>query len=124
MVSDGARSGRRFALGGGMASARGAAYLGAGRPERATDAAARFEAPAIGAGPEADEEAAGRARAVAVRDRAILELLYGSGLRVAEVAGLQVTAVDLNRGRVTVMGKGSKEREVPMSDLSCDAVAA
>jgi integrase/recombinase XerC len=90
---------------------------------RPTEAAALVEAPAIGSGPEADEEAARRARAVALRDRAILELLYGSGLRVAEVAGLRVTAVDLDRGRVAVMGKGSKEREVPMSDFSCDAVA-
>ena len=91
---------------------------------RPTEAAALVEAPSVGGGPEADEEAARRARAVALRDRAILELLYGSGLRVAEIAGLSVTGADVDRGRVTVMGKGSKEREVPMSDLSCDAVAA
>ncbi|HJU57431.1 MAG TPA: tyrosine recombinase [Actinomycetota bacterium] len=91
---------------------------------RPTEAAALVEAPSVGEGPEADEDAARRARAVALRDRAILELLYGSGLRVAEIAGLSVTGADVDRGRVTVMGKGSKEREVPMSDLSCDAVAA
>lgn len=61
-------------------------------------------------------------RAVVLRDRAILELLYGSGLRVAEVAGLQIGSVDLTRGRVLVRGKGSKEREVPMSDHAIDAV--
>jgi len=60
--------------------------------------------------------------AIAVRDRAILELLYGSGLRVSEVAGLTVDRVDLVRGRVRVMGKGSKEREVPMSEPSVVAL--
>jgi integrase/recombinase XerC len=91
---------------------------------RPAEAAALVEAPELGSGAEADEDAARRARAVAFRDRAILELLYGSGLRVAEVAGLSVTSADLDRGRVSVVGKGSKEREVPMSDVSCDAVAA
>ena len=63
-------------------------------------------------------------RAVALRDRAILELMYGSGLRVAEVAGLTVDRLDLGRGRVVVMGKGSKEREVPMSDPAVEAIEA
>ena len=54
--------------------------------------------------------------AVTLRDRAILELLYGSGLRVGEVCGLTTDRVDLERGRVVVMGKGSKERYVPLSD--------
>lgn len=90
---------------------------------RPAEAAALVEAPEIGEGEDADEDDVRRARAVALRDRAILELLYGSGLRVAEVAGLSITAADLDRGRVSVMGKGSKEREVPMSDASCDAVA-
>ena len=90
---------------------------------RPAEAATLVEAPSTGGGPEADPDAARRARAVALRDRAILELLYGSGLRVAEVAGLSVTAPDLDRGRVMVMGKGSKEREVPMSDFARDAVA-
>jgi integrase/recombinase XerC len=57
-------------------------------------------------------------RAVALRDRAVLELMYGSGLRVGEVAGLTLERLDLDRGRVIVMGKGSKEREVPLSDPS------
>ena len=60
--------------------------------------------------------------AVALRDRAVLELLYGSGLRVGEVAGLTVDRVDLERGRVLVLGKGQKEREVPMSDYSIRAM--
>jgi integrase/recombinase XerC len=91
---------------------------------RPAEAASLVEAPDLGTGEKADEDAARRARAVALRDRAILELMYGSGLRVAEVAGLWLTAADLDRGRVSVMGKGSKEREVPMSDVSCDAVSA
>jgi site-specific recombinase XerD len=52
----------------------------------------------------------------------VLELLYGSGLRVSEVAGLTLDRVDLARGRVLVMGKGSKEREVPMSDPAVEAL--
>ena len=59
---------------------------------------------------------------VALRDRAVLELLYGSGLRVGEVAGLTVDRVDLERGRVLVLGKGRKEREVPMSDYAIQAI--
>ncbi len=61
-------------------------------------------------------------RAVLLRDRAVLELLYGSGLRVGEVAGLTIDRVDLDRGRVLVRGKGDKEREVPMSDHAVDAI--
>jgi integrase/recombinase XerC len=60
--------------------------------------------------------------AIALRDRAILELLYGSGLRVSESAALTIDSVDLVRGRVRVIGKGSKEREVPMSGPSVEAV--
>ena len=63
-------------------------------------------------------------RAVVLRDRAVLELLYGSGLRVGEVAGLTRAQVDLDRGRVLVRGKGDKEREVPMSDHAIDALEA
>ncbi len=61
-------------------------------------------------------------RAVVLRDRAVLELLYGSGLRVGEVSGLTCVQVDLDRGRVLVRGKGDKEREVPMSDPAVDAL--
>jgi integrase/recombinase XerC len=74
--------------------------------------------------PDAAEGASPLERAVALRDRAILELMYGSGLRVAEVAGLTVDRLDLPRGRVTVMGKGSKEREVPLSDPAREALEA
>jgi integrase/recombinase XerC len=55
---------------------------------------------------------------VGLRDRAVLELLYGSGLRVGEVCGLDLDDVDLDAQRVRVMGKGSKERVVPMGDYA------
>ena len=49
-----------------------------------------------------------------LRDRALVELLYGAGLRVGETAALDVRDVDLHRGEVRVMGKGGKERVVPL----------
>ena len=58
------------------------------------------------------------------RDLAILELLYGSGLRVGECCGLDVRDVDLRRRHVSVLGKGGKARRVPASDPALDAVAA
>jgi site-specific recombinase XerD len=61
-------------------------------------------------------------RAVALRDRAILELMYGSGLRVSEVAGLTLERLDLGRARVSVLGKGSKERDLPVSDPAHEAL--
>jgi integrase/recombinase XerC len=60
--------------------------------------------------------------AVAARDQAVLELLYGSGLRVAELCGLRIADVDLRVGFVTVWGKGSKQRRVPMSAPAAEAV--
>ncbi|MFZ4516808.1 MAG: tyrosine-type recombinase/integrase [Microthrixaceae bacterium] len=51
-----------------------------------------------------------------LRDVLALELLYGSGLRVSELCGLDVDSVDLVRGRLSVWGKGAKERVVPLSD--------
>jgi len=59
-----------------------------------------------------------------LRDRAILEVLYGSGLRVSEAAGLTTDALDLENQQARVTGKGSKERIVPLTPLSCQAVHA
>lgn len=57
------------------------------------------------------------------RDRAILELLYGSGLRISELTGLDVDDLDLEAGSVRVLGKGGKEREVPIGRYGREAVA-
>ena len=61
---------------------------------------------------------------VAIRDRAIAELLYAAGLRVAELCGLDVDDVDLTGRLVTVTGKGDKQRRVPIHDACAAAVAA
>ena len=60
---------------------------------------------------------------VAVRDRALLEVLYGSGLRVSEVCALDLTAVDLKAATARVMGKGGKERLVPLGSKCVEALA-
>ncbi|MBR7004963.1 MAG: site-specific tyrosine recombinase XerD [Bacteroidales bacterium] len=57
-----------------------------------------------------------------VRDRAILEVLYGCGLRVSEAVGLKISQVYLDDCFVRVMGKGNKERIVPMGEMAVDAV--
>ncbi len=53
-----------------------------------------------------------------VRDRAMMELLYASGLRVSELVGLKTLHVGLNEGVLRVMGKGSKERLVPFGEVA------
>ncbi len=58
------------------------------------------------------------------RDSAILELLYGSGLRVSEICALTVTSADLGRASLRVIGKGSKERVVPLSTPAVEALKA
>jgi len=60
----------------------------------------------------------------ALRDLAIIELLYGAGLRVSECCGLNVGDVDLRRSTVTALGKGAKVRRLPLGEPACDAVAA
>jgi integrase/recombinase XerC len=54
--------------------------------------------------------------ALAQRDVAVLEVLYGAGLRVSECCGLDVGDCDLDRRALTVMGKGSKARRVPLGE--------
>ncbi len=83
---------------------------------RVGEAAALMEEPA--STPEDDPTAV----AVRRRDEAILELLYGSGLRVSEITTLTTDGLDLDGGRVHVVGKGSKERSVPLSEYAVGAL--
>jgi integrase/recombinase XerD len=59
---------------------------------------------------------------IGLRDKAMLELLYATGVRVSELVGLRLRDINLERGYVVVMGKGSKERVVPMGEVAADAV--
>ncbi|MFO1450783.1 MAG: site-specific tyrosine recombinase XerD [Opitutaceae bacterium] len=61
--------------------------------------------------------------AFALRDRAILEVFYSSGLRVSELARLSLMQVDLEQGFLRVFGKGSKERIVPLGRRAAEAIA-
>jgi integrase/recombinase XerD len=60
--------------------------------------------------------------ALALRDRAILELFYSSGLRVTELSGITIQQLDLENGFLRVFGKGSKERVVPIGGRAVTAV--
>jgi integrase/recombinase XerC len=64
------------------------------------------------------------ALAVARRDLAVLEVLYGAGLRVSECCGLRRSDCDVSRGYVTVLGKGSKIRRVPLGEPALDALGS
>ena len=76
----------------------------------ATDASALMEAPRLDS-------------PVYWRDRAILEFLYATGVRVSELVGLRITNLDLEEGLCTVFGKGSKERVVPLGRPACVALS-
>ncbi|MBW3610153.1 MAG: tyrosine recombinase XerD [Actinobacteria bacterium] len=62
--------------------------------------------------------------AVARRDRAMLEVLYGAGLRISELVRLSLPDLDLDAGVLRAMGKGSRERVVPVAGLALDALGA
>ena len=59
-----------------------------------------------------------------MRDRAILEVLYGCGLRVSEAVGLKISNLYFDEGYIKVTGKGNKERLVPIGEIAADAVNA
>jgi integrase/recombinase XerD len=74
---------------------------------------------------EAILEAAGApGTALALRDRALLEVLYGTGARISEAVGLDVDDLDLEHASVLLRGKGSKERMVPVGTYASEAVSA
>jgi len=60
----------------------------------------------------------------ALRDRAMLEVLYGSGARISEAVGLDIDDIDLEQGSVRLFGKGSKERVVPLGSYAREATQA
>ncbi len=69
-----------------------------------------------------DADSNGAKSIVAIRDKAIIELLYGSGLRVAELCSLNLEDVDLSDRRLTVTGKGNKQRAVPFGEDATTAL--
>jgi integrase/recombinase XerD len=70
-------------------------------------------------------EAAGYAgTSLAMRDRALLELLYGTGARISEAVGLDVDDLDLTDNTVLLTGKGSKQRRVPVGSYAAAALSA
>ena len=58
------------------------------------------------------------------RDRAILEILYGCGLRVSEASGLKISSLFLEQGFIRIIGKGNKERLVPIGEMAMEALEA
>ena len=73
---------------------------------------------------EAVMEAIDTSTHLGLRDRAIIETLYGCGLRVSESVGLRISNLYLDEGFIKVQGKGSKERLVPIGDMAADAIMA
>ncbi|HEY6873072.1 MAG TPA: tyrosine recombinase XerC [Geobacteraceae bacterium] len=69
-------------------------------------------------------EAPGEGDLLALRDRAILETLYSCGIRVSELTGLDIGGVDLESGLVRVLGKGGKERVVPLGSYARRAIVS
>jgi integrase/recombinase XerD len=97
------------------------------------DPAAALEVPSVPRGlpkPLLEDEVASLIAAVvgddprARRDRALLELLYGTGLRISEAVGLSLGDVDVPGGALRAFGKGSRERVVPLLGAAADAMAA
>lgn len=88
--------------------------------EPPTGSSGRVPSPEVGSG-EADDRALEARR---LRDDAVLEVLYGSGLRVAELCGLRREDLALDRGQARVWGKGAKQRVVPLSEPAVAALSA
>ncbi|MDO5502720.1 MAG: site-specific tyrosine recombinase XerD [Actinomycetia bacterium] len=61
---------------------------------------------------------------LSLRDRALLEVLYGAGARISEAVGLDLDDIDLEEGVVRVFGKGSKQRVIPLGSYAVEALSA
>jgi len=72
---------------------------------------------------EAILDAPDKGTALGVRDAAMIQLMYASGLRVSELVSVQLSRIDLQRGLVQVLGKGSKERIIPMGERAARRIA-
>lgn len=73
---------------------------------------------------EAPPKESGRAKPLKLRDQALLEMLYGTGVRVGELASMNLEDCELTEATVRVLGKGGKERIVPLGRSSLDALQA
>jgi integrase/recombinase XerC len=98
-----------------------AAVLAAGSGLHGPGAGGGPRGPRAGGGPDGaarggphDPDLRRRARAIALRDTAIMELLYATGIRVSELCGLAIGDLDQERRTVRVLGKGGRERTVPV----------
>jgi integrase/recombinase XerC len=91
------------------------------RPKQLPRAVSVDEAFALCEGGEQDGARA--ATPVALRDRAVVELLYGAGLRISELCGLDLGDLDIDARSVRVLGKGSKQRVVPFHGVCAAALA-
>lgn len=114
----------RFAFGDGLISVDIAAHLDLPRqarllPETLTVDEVERLLEASGGLPPRDRRPGDR-DGTALRDRALLELLYASGLRVSEALGLDLADLSFETGFVRVIGKGDKERMVPVGDVALD----
>ena len=87
--------------------------MSAKRPPRVPGTLSEAQVEALLAAPDV-------ATPLGLRDRAMLELMYASGLRVSELVGLKSLEVGLNEGVVRVIGKGDKQRLVPMGEVAAD----
>lgn len=97
--------------------------LSAGQAGRLLDTAHQRARPADSSdSSSSDPQQSPRGRAVALRDAAVLEVLYATGIRVAELAGLDRSDIDHERRTLRVTGKGDKQRTVPFGVPAADAL--
>jgi integrase/recombinase XerC len=93
------------------------------RPKRLPEVLPEEEVAALVEAPDEGEAPEAMKKPLHLRDRAFLELLYASGLRVSELTGLDLDDVDLAQGLVRVLGKRRKERIVPFGGTAAKALA-